>query len=129
MALSITPIRPMAAEWTPSGACTRGLTAPPRAATRQAPGGGATTSTASDEHVAVPGEEVTTHDFRANFRASLLQRLGTALRPQRSADNHLVQVHVRHGSDAHAGWLEDVDGVDADAWPVLGRSCVVVPCH
>src|SRR5258706_13866707 len=35
----------MRADWTPSGACTRGSTAPPRGATRRASGGAATTST------------------------------------------------------------------------------------
>src|SRR5262249_55573278 len=40
-----TPIPPMRADWTASGACTNGSTAPPKGATRRAPGGSATTST------------------------------------------------------------------------------------
>jgi hypothetical protein len=40
-----TPIPPMCADWTASGACTSGSTAPPRGATRRASGGAATTST------------------------------------------------------------------------------------
>src|SRR5229473_2040723 len=40
----------MRADWTASGACTSGSTAPPWGATRQASGGAATTSTTRDEH-------------------------------------------------------------------------------
>src|SRR2546429_3444910 len=39
----------MRADWTPSGACTSGSTAPPRGATRRASGGAATTNTPSAE--------------------------------------------------------------------------------
>src|SRR5438034_3440242 len=39
----------MRADWTASGACTSGSTAPPRGATRRAPGGAATTSTTRAE--------------------------------------------------------------------------------
>jgi predicted dithiol-disulfide oxidoreductase (DUF899 family) len=39
-ASSTTPIPPMRADWTASGACTSGSTAPPRGATRRASGGG-----------------------------------------------------------------------------------------
>src|SRR5262245_55907778 len=39
----------MRADWTASGACTSGSTAPPRGATRRASGGAATTSTTSAE--------------------------------------------------------------------------------
>src|SRR5216683_2856829 len=46
MASSITPTPLMRADWTASGACTSGSTAPPRGATRRASGGSATTSTA-----------------------------------------------------------------------------------
>src|SRR6185503_7778831 len=41
----------MREDWTPSGACTRGSTAPPGDATRRASGGAATTSTRSAERV------------------------------------------------------------------------------
>src|SRR5205085_7298385 len=44
----------MRADWTASGACTSGSTAPPRGATRRASGGGATTSTTSAERTARP---------------------------------------------------------------------------
>src|SRR5215831_21037653 len=49
MASSITLIPPMRADWTASGACTSGSTAPPRGATRRASGGAATTSTTGAE--------------------------------------------------------------------------------
>jgi predicted dithiol-disulfide oxidoreductase (DUF899 family) len=45
LALSTTRIRAMRAGWMPCGACTRGWTAPRRAATRRALGGAVTTST------------------------------------------------------------------------------------
>src|SRR5713101_4244162 len=49
-ASSTTSIPPMRADWTASGACTSGSTAPPRGATRRASGGAATTSMTRDEH-------------------------------------------------------------------------------
>src|SRR5215470_17272822 len=48
-ALSTTPIPPMRAGWTACGGCISGSTAPPRDATRGAPGGAATTSTTTAE--------------------------------------------------------------------------------
>src|SRR5437870_6965456 len=45
----------MRADWTASGACTSGSTAPPRGATRPACGGVATTSMTRDEHDADAG--------------------------------------------------------------------------
>ena len=48
-ASSTTPIPPIRAEWTASGACTSGSTAHPRGATRRASGGAATTSTTRAE--------------------------------------------------------------------------------
>src|SRR5580765_8958525 len=42
----------MRADWTASGACISGSTAPPRGVTRRVPGGAATTSTASAEPTA-----------------------------------------------------------------------------
>src|SRR5437016_5550935 len=49
MASSTTPIPPMRADWTASGACTSGSTAHPRGVTRRSPGGAATTSTTRAE--------------------------------------------------------------------------------
>src|SRR6266568_1306976 len=49
MASSTTPIPPMRADWTASGACTSGSIARPRGATRRASGGAAMTSTTSAE--------------------------------------------------------------------------------
>src|SRR5438094_534937 len=49
IASSTTPIPPMRADWTASGACTSGSTAPPRGATRPASGGAATTSTTASD--------------------------------------------------------------------------------
>src|ERR1700730_3147879 len=117
---SITPIPPMRADWTASGACISGSTAHPRGATRRALGGAATTSTASAE----PGRgglwrnrgtgDLTTHGLRASFPTSLLRCLGAALRRQRGGDDCLVRIHVVDGRDADARRLDDVDGVDAD---------------
>src|SRR2546427_3774736 len=45
----------MRADWTASGACTSGSTAPPRGATRRASGGAATTSTTPQERNADAG--------------------------------------------------------------------------
>src|SRR5437667_11142842 len=53
MASSTTPIPPMRADWTASGACTSGSTAPPRGVTRRASGGAATTSTTKAEEILV----------------------------------------------------------------------------
>src|SRR5712692_3904417 len=125
----------MRADWTASGACTSGSTAPPKGATRRASGGSATTSTPSAE----PSHgcrwrnrgtgNLTTHGFRASFAASLLRRLSAALRRQRGADDRLVRVHVGDGRDADARRLDDVDGVDADARTDVARRRSVVPWH
>src|SRR5262249_15133963 len=48
-ASSTMPIPPMRADWTGSGACTSGSTAPPWDATRMASGGVATTSTREED--------------------------------------------------------------------------------
>src|SRR5712664_2520936 len=125
----------MRADWTASGACTSGSTAHPRGATKRASGGAATTSTTSAE----PSRgcrwrnrrtgDLTTDGFRASFPASLLRRLGAALCRQRGGDDRLVRVHVGDGRDADARWLDDVDGVDADARTDVARRRGVVPCH
>src|SRR5437016_6632330 len=125
----------MRADWTASGACTSGSTAPPRGATRRASGGAATTSTTSAE----PSRgcrwrnrgtgDLATHGFRASFPASLLRRLGAALRCQRGGNDRLVHVHVCDGRDADARRLDDVDGVDADARTDVARRRGVVPWH
>src|SRR5713101_6226161 len=125
----------MRADWTASGACTSGSTAPPRGATRRASGGAATTSTTSVE----PSRgcrwwnqetgDLTTRGFRASFPASLLRRLGAALRCQRDGDDRLVRVHVGDGRDADARRLDDVDGVDADARTDVARRRGVVRWH
>src|ERR1700730_3462360 len=127
----------MRADWTASGACTSGLTAPRRGATRRRPasGGAATTSTTSAE----PSRgcrwrnrgtgDLATHGYRASFAASLLRCLGAALRRQRGGDDRLVCVHVGDGRDADARRLDDVDGVDADARTDVARRRGVVPRH
>src|SRR6266849_6295123 len=125
----------MRADWTASGACTSGSTAPPRGATRRASGGSATTSTPSAE----PSRgcrwrnrgtgDLTTHGFPASFPASLLRRLGAALRRQRGGDDRLVRVHVGDGRDADARRLDDVYGVDADVRTDVARRRGVVPRH
>src|SRR5207249_21031 len=125
----------MRADWTASGACTSGSTAPPGGATRRASGGAATTSTTSAERrrgrrdAAAETGDLTTHGFRASAPASLPRRLGAALRRQRRGDDRLVRVHVGDGRDADAWRLDDVDGVDADARTDLARRRGVVPRH
>src|SRR5919198_69648 len=108
----------MRADWTASGACTSGSTAPPRGATRRAVGGAAPTSTTNPEP-----------PRGRRFPASLLRRLSAALRRQRSADDALVRVHIGDGRDADARRLDDVDGVDADARTDMARGRGVVPWH
>src|SRR5450432_4086144 len=49
MASSTTATPPMRADWTAFGACTNGLTAPPKGATSKASGGATTTPTTTDE--------------------------------------------------------------------------------
>src|SRR5512145_2160842 len=114
MASSTTPIPPMRADWTLSGACTRGSTARPGGATRRASGGAATTSTTSAE---------------PSRGASLPLRLGAALRRQRGGDDRMVRIHVGDGRDGDARRLDDVDGVDADARTDVARRRSVVPRH
>src|SRR6266513_5932235 len=132
---STTLIPPMRADWTASGGCTSGSTAPPRGATRRVSGGAATTSTGSAERRRGcrwrnrGTGDLATQGFRASFPASLLRRLGAALRRQRGGDDRLVRVHVGDGRDANARRLDDVDGVDADARTDLARRCGVVPWH
>src|SRR5436190_23935307 len=123
----------MRVDWTGSGGCTNGSTAPPRGATRRVSGGAATTSTGSVE----PDRgcrwrnrgtgDLATQGFRASFPASLLRRLGAALRRQRGGDDRLVRVHVGDGRDANARRRDDVDGMDADARTVVARYSCVVP--
>src|SRR5712691_312682 len=125
----------MRADWTASGACTSGSTALPRDATRRASGGAAPTSTRSAERRRGPRSataetgDLATHDFRTSFPASLLRRLGTALRRRRGGDDRLVRVHVGDGRDGDARRLDDVDGVDADARPDVAGRRGVVPGH
>src|SRR5213080_824082 len=125
----------MRAGWTASGGCTSGSTAPPRGATRRVSGGAATTSTGSAErrrgcHWRNRGTgDLATQGFRASFPASLLRRLGAALRRQRGGDDRLVRVHVGDGRDADARRLDDVDGVDADARTDVAQRRGVVPGH
>src|SRR5882672_2133928 len=121
----------MREDWTASGACTSGSTAHPRGATRRASGGAATTSTASAE----PSRGCrwrnrgTGARTTYGFPASLLRRLGAALRRQRGADDRLVRVDVGDGRVVDARWLDDVDGMDADARTDVARRSGVVPRH
>src|SRR5437879_3934819 len=125
----------MRADWTASGACTSGSTAPPEDATRRASGGAATTSTTRAERS--PGCRGVTAEpeisrrmaFRASFPPSVFGRLSAALRCQRGGHDRLVRVHVGDGRDAYARRLDDVDGVDADAPTDVARRRGVVPWH
>src|ERR1700724_372723 len=135
MASSTTPIPPMRADWMACGARTSGSIALPLGATRRASGGVDTTSTPRAEpshgcrwHNQGTGD-LTTHGYRASFPASLLRRLGAALRRQRDGDHRLVRVHVGDGRDTDARRLDDVDGVDADARADVARRRGVVPRH
>src|SRR5919201_461415 len=121
----------MRADWTASGACTSGSTAPPRGATRRASGGAATTITASAEASRECRDaNCRTGDLATHvFRASVLRRLGAPFWCQRGGDDRLVRVHVGDGRDADARRLEDVDGVDADARADVARRRRVVPRH
>src|SRR5258708_27051210 len=129
MALSTTPIPPMRADWMASGACTSGSTARPRGAMRRASGGATTTCTTSAEPSRATADRDISDDFRALFPARFLRRLGAAVCGQRSGDDRLAYVHVGDRGDAHAGRLDDVDGVDADARTDVARRRGVVPRH
>src|SRR5215472_6735643 len=80
MAWSTTPIPPTRADWTASGACTSGSTAPPRGATRRASGGAATTSTRAERsrrcHGVTAGLEISRR--MASDRASTHAFLGVS---------------------------------------------------
>src|SRR5262245_36414419 len=97
-ASSTTPIPPMRAGWTASGACTSGSTALPWAATKRVSGGAATTSTASDERDRARrschrrGADLRVR-VRASARPRVLRRLGAAPGCQRGADGVLVRIH------------------------------------
>src|SRR5437773_8923453 len=124
----------MRAAWTASGACTSGSTAPPGGATRRTSGGAATTSTTSERSRGCPWRnrgtgDLTTHGFRRPFPASLLRRLGAALRRQRGGDDRLVRVYVGDGRDADARRLDDGDGLDADARTDVAGRRGLVPRH
>src|SRR6202171_5495051 len=109
-----------------------GSPAPPRGAMSRACGGVATTSTPRAEpshgcRMRNRGTgDLTQHGYRASFPASLLRRLGPALRLQRGGDGPLVRVHVGDVRDADARWPGDVDGVDADARTDVARCRGVV---
>src|SRR5688572_29702699 len=107
----------MRADWMASGACTSGSIERRRDATRMASGGAATTSTPTPSRTSAARRELTTHGFPTN----LLRRLGAAVRGQRGVDDRLVRVDVGDGRNADARRLDDVDGLDADARPVLVR--------
>jgi hypothetical protein len=82
--------------------------------------------------------DLTTHGFRASFPASLLRRLGAALRRQRGGDDRLVRVHVGDGRDVDsrtdaarrrgvvARHVGPDDGSD-DAAAILGANAVALP--
>src|SRR5690349_86378 len=96
----------MRADWTASGACTSGSTAPPRGATRRASGGAATTNTSRAEAKSSLSwgncgtGDLTTHCSRASFPASVFWRPSAALRCQRGCNDRLVRVHAGEGRDA-----------------------------
>src|SRR5262252_5665313 len=89
-ASSTTPIPPLRADWTASGACTNGSTAPPRGVTSRAPGGAATTSTTSTEANCSPSIIVVV--VEANAGAAVLAGRGAdrQVRAELDLDRHLA---------------------------------------
>lgn len=67
-------------------------------------------------------------DLRA-IQASFLRDFNADIRRQHDGDDRLVRVDVGDGRDADAPRLDDVDGVDADAWTDLGKRWRVLPRH
>ena len=61
--------------------------------------------------------------------ASLLRLLGAGIRCQRVGNDRLVHLDVDDGRDVDAGWLVDVDGVDANARTDVARLWSVIPGH
>ena len=74
-------------------------------------------------------QEVAGHGFRAIFTANVSRRLSAALRSERSVDDRLVRVHVDDVPDADARRLDDVDGVDADAWTDMAGLRGIIRWH
>src|SRR2546428_3341561 len=107
----------MRADWTASGPCTSGWSAPPRGATRRASGGAATTSTTRAERrrgcrgATAETGDLTTHGFRASSPASVCWRLDAGLRCQRGGNDRLERVHVGDGRDADARRLDENRGL------------------
>src|SRR5215208_5384296 len=93
MASSITPIPPTRADWIVCGACINGSIARRKDAMRRVSGFGAVTSTTRE----------------------LPCLLRVPLRRVRRDHNGLGHVHVGDGRYADVWWLDDVDGLDADA--------------
>jgi hypothetical protein len=67
--------------------------------------------------------------FRPNFPASLHGGLGGALRHQCGGNDRLVRLDVGDGGYADAGWLDDVNGVDADARTDVAWRRGIIPGH
>src|SRR2546425_9369674 len=91
MASSTTPIPPMRADWTASGACTNGSTAPPRGAMRRASGGAATTSTPTKARALAEARLQTLADVDAIAvgigEHEVAQPLGDGLEPRTAHPN------------------------------------------
>src|SRR5215203_1045651 len=105
MASSITRTPLMRADWMVYGACTNGSIGRRRGATRRACGFVAGTST----------QRESPHDFQF------------AVRDQCDCHDRLGQLHGGDGGHADARWLDDVDGMDADARSVVRLHGDVVP--
>src|SRR5579864_5195839 len=83
----------------------------------------------TDRNGAIRGKEITTHGFREDFTASVLQYLSDAFCHERSTDHCLVWLDVNDGRDADARRLDDVDGVDAAGWTDLAGSYDIIRWH
>jgi hypothetical protein len=62
-------------------------------------------------------------------RLAFVRDFNADIRRQHDGDDRLVRVDVGDGRDADARRLDDVDGVDADAWTDLGKHWRVPPRH
>src|SRR5438105_15916529 len=113
MASSTTPIPLMPADWTLSGACTSGSTAPPKDATRRASGCAATTSMPISNAMSNPQMTQINTDYRTcpgshllilPFVACLMLAAGTtrAQRPGRVSVSTVVVVKNLNNADSVA---------------------------
>src|SRR3989441_8796906 len=104
----------MRADWTASGACTSGSTAPPRGATRRASGGAATTSTTSAEPM--PGAA-------GSFLCMWVVMMVAMMLPSLVPMLWRYRQAVGRTSETRLGWLTALVGVGYFlVWTVFGMA-------